>query len=183
MRRIGGLPGYPTRQTEARMRTLAEQMSVYQRYHRSGKNKLTHFIGVPVIVLAVLQAFSWLKFGSSGLSAAQIGVVLLLVYYFLLDVPLALASAVLFAVLLGVAQWLANTLDPLSNGVVFAALFVGGWVLQLVGHYFEGKKPALADNLFQIFIAPIFLVAEAAFHLGYKPSLQREIETLASRPV
>ena len=165
------------------MKTLAEQMSVYQRYHRSSKNKLTHFVGVPLIVLAVCLALTWLKFGSSGINAAHLAVVLLMIYYFLLDVPLAVASALLFAALLYIAHWLANRFGTLGNGVAFAALFIGGWILQLVGHYFEGKKPALVDNLFQVFIAPIFLVAEAAFHLGYKPGLQREIETLASQPV
>jgi uncharacterized membrane protein YGL010W len=38
----------------------------------------------------------------------------------------------------------------------FAVLFVGGWLLQRAGHVFEGRKPALADNFFQIFVAPIF---------------------------
>jgi uncharacterized membrane protein YGL010W len=37
-----------------------------------------------------------------------------------------------------------------------------------VGHAFEGRKPALADNLFQIFVAPIFLAAEVFFALGLK---------------
>jgi uncharacterized membrane protein YGL010W len=44
----------------------------------------------------------------------------------------------------------------LAGWIWFAVLFVGGWILQLVGHVFEGRKPALVDNLFQIFVAPIF---------------------------
>ncbi len=55
--------------------------------------------------------------------------------------------------------------------------FAGGWIFQLVGHVFEGRRPALADNLFQIFIAPIFLVAEAFFALGLKRELLKKIET------
>ena len=31
------------------MKTLEEQMSFYLRYHRNPKNKLTHFVGVPLI--------------------------------------------------------------------------------------------------------------------------------------
>ena len=54
--------------------------------------------------------------------------------------------------------------------------FVGGWVFQLVGHVFEGRRPALSDNLFQIFIAPIFLVAEVFFALGLKRDVRRKIE-------
>ena len=35
------------------------------------------------------------------------------------------------------------------------------WVLQFVGHYIEGRKPALLDGLTQAFtIAPLFTVIE-----------------------
>ena len=60
-------------------------------------------------------------------------------------------------------------------------LFVGGWILQLVGHVFEGRKPALVDNLFQIFVAPIFLCAEVFFALGYKPRLHTAMQERALR--
>ena len=61
----------------------------------------------------------------------------------------------------------------------FAVLFVGGWILQFVGHVYEGRRPALTDNLFQIFVAPIFLVAEAFFALGYKPRLREAVQRRA----
>jgi len=60
--------------------------------------------------------------------------------------------------------------------VWFAAFFVGGWILQLVGHAFEGRKPALVHIPFQILIAPIFLVAELFFALGLKREVLRKIE-------
>ncbi|AKJ70724.1 membrane protein [Pandoraea thiooxydans] len=160
------------------MKTLAEQMSFYQRYHRSPKNRLTHFIGVPAIMLALLQLLSWVKFGTSGMSAAQLFVLILLVYYFLLDIPLALAMTVFSAALLLLAERLAEL--PVERGLTaFAILFVGGWIFQLVGHRFEGRKPALLDNFWQVFIAPIFLMAELFFHFGYKPGLRREVERRA----
>jgi uncharacterized membrane protein YGL010W len=63
----------------------------------------------------------------------------------------------------------------------FAVLFVGGWILQLVGHVFEGRKPALADNLFQIFVAPVFLCAELFFALGYKSALHAALQERARK--
>ena len=39
------------------MKTLEEQMSVYLRYHRNPKNRLTHFVGVPLIMFRCL--FCW----------------------------------------------------------------------------------------------------------------------------
>jgi uncharacterized membrane protein YGL010W len=97
-----------------------------------------------------------------------------LLYYFLLDVPLGLAMLAFTAALV----WLGDVIASQGTAEAwawFGALFVGGWILQLVGHGFEGRRPALADNLFQIFVAPIFLAAEAFFALGYKPELQRRV--------
>ncbi len=49
----------------------------------------------------------------------------------------------------------------------FAVLFVGGWALQILGHAaFEGRRPALLDNLFQAFIGPMFITAELMTALG-----------------
>jgi len=61
----------------------------------------------------------------------------------------------------------------------FGCLFVGGWILQLVGHVFEGRRPALVDNVLQIFVAPIFLIAEVFFALGYKPELRKRLSSSA----
>jgi len=85
---------------------------------------------------------------------------------------------VVFALML----WGAEPLSQASFGVGavwFLALFVGGWALQLWGHVYEGRKPALVDNLFQVFVAPIFLAAEALFALGYKPKLHEEVQRRA----
>ena len=35
------------------MKTLAEHMAFYGSYHRDLRNRLTHFVGVPSIILAV----------------------------------------------------------------------------------------------------------------------------------
>jgi len=62
-------------------------------------------------------------------------------------------------------------LGPGSTWGAFLVLFVGGWVLPFLGHHYEGKRPALADNIFQAFIGPIFLVAETMVALGQRRDL------------
>jgi uncharacterized membrane protein YGL010W len=52
-------------------------------------------------------------------------------------------------------------------------------VIQLIGHVWEGRKPALVDNFLQIFVAPIFLAAEVFFALGYKPGLHAVVQKRA----
>jgi len=160
------------------MKTLEDQMSVYAAYHQDARNKATHFIGVPVIVLSLMIPLSWLRV--DAVSAAMLVTAALLAYYLVLDVWLGLAMCVVMGALLWIGQTIADQ-GALAGWIWFAILFVGGWILQLVGHVFEGRKPALADNLFQIFVAPIFLCAELFFALGYKPSLHATVQERALR--
>ena len=160
------------------MRPIEEQMATYAAYHQDARNKATHFIGVPVIVLSLFIPLAWLRFGD--VSLAMVLAAVLIVYYLMLDIPLGLAMLVVFAVLAWLGESIAR-MGTLTGWVWFALLFIGGWVLQLVGHVFEGRKPALADNLFQIFVAPIFLAAEVFFALGYKPALHAAVQERALR--
>jgi uncharacterized membrane protein YGL010W len=162
------------------MKSIEEQMATYAAYHQDVRNKATHFVGVPVIVLSLFIPLAWLRFdlGGVAISAAMLLAAAVLAYYFILDVPLALAMLVVFAVLAWLGALIAS-LGAAAGWTWFAVLFVGGWILQLVGHVYEGRRPALTDNLFQIFVAPIFLVAEAFFALGYKPRLQDAVQRRA----
>jgi len=162
------------------MQTLEQQMGFYAAYHQDPRNKATHFVGVPMIVFGLFIALGWarVEVGGFPLTAAMLLAAVVLVWYFLLDVPLALAMLALNAVLLYLADRIA--VQPIATGLAwFAVFFGGGWVIQLLGHVWEGRKPALVDNLFQIFVAPIFLAAELFFALGYKPALQAAVQKRA----
>jgi uncharacterized membrane protein YGL010W len=162
------------------MKTLEDQMSTYAAYHQDARNKATHFVGVPTIVFAIMIALGWLRvdLGGFSLSAALVVSALLLAYYLVLDIPLGLAMGVVFGAMLWAAEAIAR--GPFMTGLAwFLVMFVGGWALQLWGHVYEGRKPALVDNLFQIFVAPIFLAAELFFALGYKPALHAAVQKRA----
>jgi uncharacterized membrane protein YGL010W len=158
------------------MKTLEDQMSIYAAYHQDARNKATHFVGVPVIVLSLMIPLSWLRV--DGVSAAMVITAALLAYYLFLDLWLGLAMCVVMGAFLWVGQVIADQ-GALAGWIWFGVLFIGGWILQLVGHVFEGRRPALADNLFQIFVAPIFLCAELFFALGYKPKLHSAVQERA----
>ena len=162
------------------MKTLEEQMSFYAAYHQDGRNKATHFIGVPAIMLSLFIPLAWIRvdFGGVTLTAAMFFAAMVLIYYFVLDLALGSAMLAVTALLVLAGQKIAE-LGTAQGWAWFGALFVGGWILQLVGHVFEGRKPALADNLFQIFVAPIFLAAEVFFALGLKGELHRSVQQRA----
>ena len=58
--------------------------------------------------------------------------------------------------------------------IIFSILIPMGWARVAFG--VEGRKPALRDNLFQIFVAPIFLLAEIFFVLGLKRDLRGRVQ-------
>jgi len=153
-------------------------MSFYAAYHQDARNKATHFVGAPVIVLSLMIPLSWLRI--DAVSAAMVVTAALLAYYLVLDLWLGLAMCAVMGALLWIGQAIADQ-GALAGWIWFAILFVGGWILQLVGHVFEGRKPALTANLFQIFVAPIFLCAEVFFALGYKPRLHAAMQERALR--
>jgi uncharacterized membrane protein YGL010W len=83
--------------------------------------------------------------------------------------------------ILGAAS-LANTLPSRFSRTKVNSIAVGvhvvSWILQFVGHgKFEGRKPALLDNLVQaLFLAPLFVWYEVLFKLGMYKKLQAEVE-------
>ena len=58
-------------------------------------------------------------------------------------------------------------------------LFVVGWVIQFVGHIWEGRKPAFVDDLVGLVIGPLFVVAEVVFALGMRRELHNAITARA----
>jgi uncharacterized membrane protein YGL010W len=59
-----------------------------------------------------------------------------------------------------------------------AGVFLVSWIAQFVGHgKYEGRAPALFDNIAQAFVlAPFFVFFEGLFALGYRPELKKRID-------
>jgi uncharacterized membrane protein YGL010W len=160
------------------MKNLVEHLSQYASYHRDSRNIVTHFIGIPMIVLAVAVLLSRPGWDISGLwySPALAIAAASAVFYLRLDRTLGLVMTLVlaFCVWAGASLAQQTTLTWLSAGV---GLFVIGWVIQFIGHYFEGRKPAFVDDLSGLIIGPLFVVAELAFLLGRLKPLQHAIES------
>lgn len=160
-------------------------MAFYAAYHRHPMNRASHFVGVPVIVFSImglldLARFTDLTLWVYPLSLALVVSVLVLLYYYVLDVPLALFMTVLFgAMLFGVVALREALPSTATVAWVHVGLFVGGWILQLLGHgVWEKRKPALVDNLFQVFVAPLFLATEFFFAIGLRRKTHERVEAL-----
>jgi uncharacterized membrane protein YGL010W len=167
-----------------RMKSIVEHLGLYAAYHRDRRNILTHFIGVPLIVLAVVVLLSRPFFSSEFLtfSPAWVAAIVSTAYYLRLDTRMGMVMGCCFAVMIGIGTFIAalTTMTWLVSGL---GLFLVGWIIQFVGHYFEGRKPAFMDDIMGLMIGPLFVAAELAFLLGLRQDLATGIEEwLAHHP-
>ena len=162
-------------------RPATELMVQYATYHRDRRNIATHFLGIPLIVFALGVFLARARVDVAGTVVTAAGILWLAatVWYvtrghLLLGVATSLAAGVLIALAHPFAA--GSTGAWLGSGLI---AFVTGWVLQFVGHYYEGRKPAFVDDLAGLLVGPMFVTAEALFAAGWRPALLQEIERRA----
>lgn len=154
------------------MKSLVDHLSQYAAYHRDPHNIATHFVGIPLIVIAVATLLSrpqWM-----GISPAVLVMLASAVFYLRLELRLGL----LMTLLLALTVWLGHALAELGTAAWLGwgiGLFVVGWVFQFVGHYYEGRKPAFIDDVTGLIVGPLFVVVELGFLLGWREDLRREM--------
>lgn len=162
------------------MKNLVEHLSQYAAYHRDPRNIATHFVGIPLIVLAVSILLSRPGWPVAGiwLSPALLLAAASVWFYLRLDLRFGLVMGVLLGLCLWAGEWLALQ----STGLWLSAglgAFVLGWIIQFVGHAYEGRKPAFVDDVSGLIIGPLFVVAELAFMLGLCAGLRQQVEANA----
>jgi uncharacterized membrane protein YGL010W len=118
------------------------------------------------------------------LNVGTAGAVLYSTLYILME---PVAGALFAPILIGGTAWanhLTSTYGATANYWA-GAINIVCWIAQFVGHgKFEGRAPALLDNLVQaIFLAPFFVWFEILFSLGYRPELKRRIDMAVEQDV
>jgi len=166
-----------------RIPTFERQMAMYATYHRDPLNRLTPYVGIPAIVLAILIGLAAVPLplgvpeGPSlavPVAAAVFALWVVLCPIIGLSMGLFLLPGLLFA------EWLGRYAEPWVIWTSFGVLFAGGWALQFWGHWFEGRRPALVSNLFQALIGPMFIMAELQHALGIRRGLKRRVEEIVA---
>jgi uncharacterized membrane protein YGL010W len=160
-------------------------LAQYAEYHRDRRNIVTHFVGVPMIVFAVGVLLGGVHFVVAGIAFTLAWLVYTLAaLWYLSRGDLGIGAATALGV--GVLVWLGHHLPGgtmvqwLGWGVGFFAV---GWVIQFVGHYYEGRKPAFADDLVGLLVGPMFVVLEGLAPLGLFKGLMAEVEHRAGPTV
>jgi uncharacterized membrane protein YGL010W len=166
------------------VKSAVDQLTQYASYHRDSRNVMSHFIGVPMIVFAVIVLLSRPNLAAAGfafngiapLSPAFVLTQITALYYLRLDLKLGIAMAIFLEICLWLSAMIAagSTQSWLIAGI---GIFVVGWVIQFIGHYYEGKKPAFVDDVIGLIIGPLFVAAEFSFLMGWRKELKETIES------
>jgi uncharacterized membrane protein YGL010W len=111
----------------------------------------------------------------------NLGTIVTLVYTGLYVLMEPVAGLLVSPILIGGIAYcnhLVETYGAVANKWAIA-INVVSWILQFVGHgVFEGRAPALLDNLVQaLFLAPFFVWFEILFFFGYRPQLKSRLDT------
>jgi uncharacterized membrane protein YGL010W len=145
---------------------LANYFKDYSLYHKTRGNQLTHYLGIPLIVISVLGLLANLTFGLQDLTGSPYfridGGSLLFVagviWYLFLDWKLTSA----FSLVLVGFYFLGRVLPLYVNW----SIFVLGWILQGIGHAaYEKKSPAFFRNITHLLIGPIWIFSKS---INYK---------------
>ncbi|WP_125716402.1 DUF962 domain-containing protein [Pseudoalteromonas rubra] len=168
------------------MKSLEQHLVNYALYHRDKRNIATHFVGVPLIVFAVV----WMTFVSLGvifqvpISLSACLILLVSIYYLALSPTLGSWMIAYLLLCQGATGYAFSAMAQAGVDAVWfyatgLALFVIGWVIQFVGHYFEGKKPAFADDLMGLLIGPLFVMMELLNKVGCFKALEQQVNNEA----
>ncbi|KAF2113562.1 hypothetical protein BDV96DRAFT_548518 [Lophiotrema nucula] len=176
---------------------LKQQLVFYGAYHRDPVNIAIHMTCVPVILVSAfllltlpnatntptlpIRTSTLLTELHLPLNLGTLAATLYSTLYLLLSPNIA--GATLAPLVLACASWVNKLHTHYSTNIrslnlVAVGFHVAAWILQFVGHgKYEGRKPALLDNLAQaLFLAPLFVWYEVLFKLGFYRELREEVE-------
>jgi len=158
-------------------RPAVDLMSQYAQYHRDKRNIVTHFVGIPLIVFAIGILLARASIG--GFTLAWIVWTLATAWYLTRgNLVLGIATSIVNAALIALAHPFAGV--PFGAWLAWGfGFFALGWVVQFVGHYYEGRKPAFVDDIVGLLVGPMFVVGEWLFALGWGRDMLAEIERRA----
>jgi uncharacterized membrane protein YGL010W len=162
-------------------RSAVDLLGEYASYHRDRRNIATHCLSVPMVLFALGVLLAGISFTVGGLPmSANWLLFALLGLWYLSRGHLGLGAATTLGV--GALMGLAH---EASGGTIGHWLawwlggFTAGWLIQFTGHYYEGRKPALADDLAGILTGPMFVMLELLAPLGLFEELAMEVERRA----
>lgn len=145
-----------------------ESLHFYKQYHSHPVNKTIHAFCIPMIVFSIFNLLTLIRFNFNIMNDRSMNkhinrnlatIFVKLFYfgyyytYFSPTIALVMFTYFTFIKLLSMLfiyknkNWFIDTV----------CIFTASWVLQFLGHYIEGSRPALTNSFVQAFLdAPVF---------------------------
>ena len=130
-----------------------DSLDDYAGYHRNPKNKVTHYVGIPMIVLAIiclLQRVVLMDVAGWSLNLAVLVLVPVSLYYLRLNTVTGAGMILIF-----VGMYL---FTPMMTTLTAWFVFIVGWIFQFIGHHFEGNRPAFFQNAVHLLVGPMWIL-------------------------
>lgn len=133
----------------------------YAAYHKTRGNQMTHYLGIPMIVLSTLGLLAQVPLAGgpealNGWVRLDLGTVLWAVsslWYLSLDLKLSIPYLIV-----AYGFYLAGRTFPMQ---VNWGLFILGWIVQFIGHsVYEKRSPAFFTNARHLLIGPFWIFAK-----------------------
>jgi hypothetical protein len=174
----------------ALFRPATTLMVQYAHYHRDRRNIFTHLLGIPLIVMAVgmLLISPVMTVGDFWFTPAGVLWFFSSLWYlsrgaWLLGLATVLVNGALMWAAYKTPVWVAwlgwPVLQDQPVWLLGLGVFFIGWVIQFIGHWFEGRKPAFVDDVVGLIVGPMFVVGEVLMALGLLRRMHHDINRLA----
>lgn len=143
------------------MSLFERQMASYASYHSHKLNKILHMIGTPFIIYSILIAASHFQLGTTdhGIPGHWVIALGLSIWYLFFHIFYGGLAALWILGLAALVPYMRGMTIP-DQWLWVVAMQIGGWSLLFLGHFIEGRRPALFDNIGHIFNAAPFITAE-----------------------
>lgn len=148
----------------------------YAVVHRDERNIAMHMAGVPLTVLAVgllLAQPSWVVWGQSVTPAWAVASVAFILYTYAAG-RLGFVTGLFILMAFAFARGMTHlSLSTVNWGI---ALLVTGWLLQRLGHWYEGRQLGWQEILRGLVAAPLFVTSRIGADLGWFKAENADIE-------
>ncbi|ORY56698.1 uncharacterized protein BCR38DRAFT_116322 [Pseudomassariella vexata] len=173
---------------------MVDMWNKYGAYHHNSVNIGIHMMCVPIILFSSFAmatnsgilipipktlTIPYLESNLATIAALTWGGL-----YVLLE-PVAGTLLALLCLAAAAGANAAHAVNPGLTTKVAFVVHVVAWIFQFIGHgKFEGRAPALLDNLVQaIFLAPLFVWLELLFKFGYRRELQDRVDKAVQKEI
>ena len=152
------------------MSSLMDRFAEYKNWRKQQGSLLLHYVGVATLLIGALILLDWFSisvFRELHISFAWLLTILLIVYYFMIHLKMAIASGIVLVILAIIVTAIApNSPSPLS--VIIALAFLGaGFALLFILNGKKGfDKSSLFSNVMKIAISPLFITLELLQRFG-----------------